>query len=119
MERLQFLRDLCQRSTALIRQPVAGGGGQLDAGAPGRRATVPSRLVREAIDRWVLSELNQTVAAVVRRMDAYDNFGACTGSTRSSTRLSNWYVRRSETGSGATTNDRPTNSTRTGRCTNA
>ncbi|HEY3393504.1 MAG TPA: class I tRNA ligase family protein, partial [Lacipirellulaceae bacterium] len=31
---------------------------------------------RNELDRWILSELNRTCAAVVERMDAYDNFGA-------------------------------------------
>ena len=34
---------------------------------------------RGELDRWILSELNRTAAAVVERMDAYDNFAACTG----------------------------------------
>ena len=29
---------------------------------------------RGELDRWILSELNRTAAAVVERMDAYDNF---------------------------------------------
>ena len=32
---------------------------------------------RSELDRWILSELNRTCAAVVERMDAYDNFAAC------------------------------------------
>jgi isoleucyl-tRNA synthetase len=32
---------------------------------------------RSELDRWVLSELNRTVAAVCERMDAYDNYSAC------------------------------------------
>ena len=32
---------------------------------------------RGELDRWILSELNRTAAAVVERMDAYDNFAAC------------------------------------------
>src|SRR5213078_945213 len=32
---------------------------------------------RSELDRWILSELNRTSAAVIERMDAYDNFGAC------------------------------------------
>ena len=34
---------------------------------------------RGELDRWILSELNRTAAAVVERMDAYDNFAACAG----------------------------------------
>ena len=47
------------------------------------------------IDRWILSELNRTCAAVVERMDAYDNYGACQHITEFVDALSNWYVRRS------------------------
>ncbi len=46
------------------------------------------------IDRWILSELNRTVAIVTERMDAYDNFGACGALTAFVDALSNWYVRR-------------------------
>ena len=47
------------------------------------------------LDRWVLSELDDTVATVT---DALDSFDALTGATRLATfidDLSNWYVRRS------------------------
>jgi isoleucyl-tRNA synthetase len=47
------------------------------------------------LDRWILSELNRTVAAVTELMDAYDNFGACTRINEFVDALSNWYVRRS------------------------
>jgi isoleucyl-tRNA synthetase len=50
---------------------------------------------RSELDRWILSELNRTTAAVVERMDAYDNFGACGRITEFVDALSNWYVRRS------------------------
>ncbi len=50
---------------------------------------------RNELDRWILSELNRTCAAVVERMDAYDNFGACQHITAFVDALSNWYVRRS------------------------
>ena len=50
---------------------------------------------RGELDRWVLSELNRTIAAVVDRMDAYDNFGACQRINEFVDGLSNWYVRRS------------------------
>src|SRR6185295_15042920 len=50
---------------------------------------------RGELDRWILSELNRTCAAVVERMDAYDNFGACQYITAFVDALSNWYVRRS------------------------
>jgi isoleucyl-tRNA synthetase len=50
---------------------------------------------RGELDRWVLSELNRTIAAVIDRMDAYDNFGACQKINDFVDGLSNWYVRRS------------------------
>jgi isoleucyl-tRNA synthetase len=50
---------------------------------------------RSELDRWILSELNRTIGAVVERMDAYDNFAACQSITEFVDALSNWYVRRS------------------------
>jgi len=50
---------------------------------------------RSELDRWVLSELNRTAAAVVERMDAYDNYEACKRLNAFVDGLSNWYVRRS------------------------
>jgi isoleucyl-tRNA synthetase len=50
---------------------------------------------RSELDRWIMSELARTSAAVVERMDAYDNFNACAKITAFVDALSNWYVRRS------------------------
>jgi isoleucyl-tRNA synthetase len=50
---------------------------------------------RSELDRWVLSELQQTITGVTTAMDAYDNFGACGKLTAFVDALSNWYVRRS------------------------
>lgn len=50
---------------------------------------------RAEIDRWILSELDRTVAEVVEQMDVLDNFNACTKITSLVDGLSNWYVRRS------------------------
>ncbi|MEE8451250.1 MAG: isoleucine--tRNA ligase, partial [Thermoguttaceae bacterium] len=50
---------------------------------------------RGELDRWMLSELSRTAAAVTERMDAYDNYGACARLTEFTDALSNWYVRRS------------------------
>ena len=47
------------------------------------------------MDRWILSELHRTAAAVVERMDAYDNYGAAQQIIAFVDALSNWYVRRS------------------------
>ncbi len=50
---------------------------------------------RREMDRWILSELNRTAAAVVEKMDDYDNYGACGVLDEFVDNLSNWYVRRS------------------------
>ncbi|NND97348.1 MAG: isoleucine--tRNA ligase [Pirellulaceae bacterium] len=50
---------------------------------------------RSEIDRWILSELNQTITTVVDRMDALDNYNACQAITALVDGLSNWFVRRS------------------------
>jgi isoleucyl-tRNA synthetase len=50
---------------------------------------------RSELDRWILSELNRTAAAVVERMDAYDNYAAAQRIIEFADALSNWYVRRS------------------------
>ncbi len=50
---------------------------------------------RDELDRWVLSELNRTVANVTARMDEYDNYNACAAITEFVDGLSNWWVRRS------------------------
>ncbi len=50
---------------------------------------------RAELDRWILGELRQTVESVTARMDAYDNFGACSALHAFVDALSNWYVRRS------------------------
>ncbi len=50
---------------------------------------------RSELDRWILSELHRTVETVVERLDAYDNFNACTRLNAFVDALSNWYVRRS------------------------
>src|SRR6056297_3654192 len=61
------------------------------AGAAGYRRA--SR--RSEIDRWILSELNQTIRVVTNRMDVLDNYNACEAITKLVDGLSNWYVRRS------------------------
>ena len=50
---------------------------------------------RGELDRWILSELNQTISTVTQAMDNYDNYSACQQLTRFVDALSNWYVRRS------------------------
>ncbi len=72
----------------------------------GRRGGLEPRVLAEAegyrpvnqrgeLDRWVLSELNRTVAGVIASMEAYDNFAACGRLNEFVDALSNWYVRRS------------------------
>ena len=57
---------------------IAGPGGPVDRRrrSPRARRTIPVS-TRRQVDRWILSELNRTVEAVVERMDAFDNFAAC------------------------------------------
>ncbi len=74
---------------------IAGDPGQLGpqvlATADGYRPVAE----RGELDRWILSELGRTAAAVIEAMDAYDNFAACGRLTEFVDALSNWYVRRS------------------------
>jgi len=50
---------------------------------------------RNELDRWIISELNRTIAEVTAAMDDYDNYGAARSLNRFVDVLSNWYVRRS------------------------
>ncbi len=78
--------------------PAASLTGAVDQLGPGELAAAASYRAaskRSELDRWILSELHRTVAAVVERMDAYDNFAACGQITAFVDALSNWYVRRS------------------------
>jgi isoleucyl-tRNA synthetase len=78
--------------------PPLGGEGQGEGGSSLQFTRAKSyRPIRERseLDRWILSELNRTCAAVVERMDAYDNYGAAQHITEFVDALSNWYVRRS------------------------
>ncbi len=74
---------------------LTGDVGQLDSAVLSRGKGYRRLAERSELDRWVLSELNRTAAAVVERMDAYDNFTACGKVTAFVDALSNWYVRRS------------------------
>jgi len=60
--------------------------------ATGRPATIEGL---PELDRWVLSELNRTVAEVRGRLDAFENFPAARALNAFVDALSNWYVRRS------------------------
>ena len=50
---------------------------------------------RGELDRWLITELNRTIKTVTERMDAYDNYSACSAIIDFVDSLSNWYVRRS------------------------
>ena len=69
--------------------------GELDAATLARGEGCRPAAERSELDRWVLSELDRTAAAVVAAMDGYDNFAACARLTEFVDALSNWYVRRS------------------------
>lgn len=75
-------------------QLLAGEVGHLDGTTLARGRHYRPVNQRPEIDQWVLSELHQTIAVVVERMDAYDNYAACTAINGFVDALSNWYVRR-------------------------
>jgi isoleucyl-tRNA synthetase len=50
---------------------------------------------RAELDRWMLSELHATAAAMTDRLDAYDHFAAAGELSRLVDAVSNWFVRRS------------------------
>ena len=74
---------------------ISGEAGQLTPADLARGDGYRPSAQRSELDRWVLSELNRTIAAVAERMDAYDNFTACLRLNEFVDALSNWYVRRS------------------------
>ena len=63
----------------------------LDGWAPGGDAPAPEHV----LDRWILGELDATVAAVTDGLEAFDNLPAATRLAAFVDDLSNWYVRRS------------------------
>jgi len=77
-----------------LQRPV-GTSEQLDPSTFAHAKSYRPIHARSELDRWILSELNRTCAAVVERMDVYDNFGAAQHITAFVDALSNWYVRRS------------------------
>ncbi|MEA2644965.1 MAG: isoleucyl-tRNA synthetase [Chloroflexota bacterium] len=66
----------------------------IDGFRPGAAAEVP-RAERALLDRWLLAELDATVAEVTTELDAYDATGAGRAIQGFVENLSNWYVRRS------------------------
>ncbi len=60
-----------------------------------RDATVRAADSTHGLDRWVLSLLNKTTAAVTAAMEAYDTPAACKALRAFTDDYSTWYVRRS------------------------
>src|SRR5262249_6035914 len=77
-----------------VRDQVLSASGLTRADLARSKSYRPIKQRRE-LDRWILSELNRTAAAVVERMDAYDNYTAAQKIIEFVDALSNWYVRRS------------------------
>lgn len=74
---------------------ISGQVGDLDSGAFAKSKTYRVPEERSELDRWILGELHRTTAAVIERMDNYDNYAACAKINEFVDALSNWYVRRS------------------------
>lgn len=56
---------------------------------------IPAVGERPAIDRWILSRLEDVQAAVTQALDGYEPLGGCDAIGQLIDDLSNWYVRRS------------------------
>jgi isoleucyl-tRNA synthetase len=69
--------------------------GQLDHADLARARGWRPAAERSELDRWMLSELHATAAAMVERLDAYDHFAAAGELSRLVDAVSNWFVRRS------------------------
>ncbi len=76
-------------------QSVEGDVGQLGSGSLQSGKGYKPIEQRGELDRWIVSELNRMFEVVVEKMDAYDNYGACSAINEFVDALSNWYVRRS------------------------
>jgi len=63
----------------------------LDGWEPDAHATPPSHV----LDRWILSELDDTVASVTTSLEGFDALSGANRIARFVDDLSNWYVRRS------------------------
>jgi isoleucyl-tRNA synthetase len=74
---------------------IVGPASELDANVLRQGKSFRPAKERSELDRWILSELSRAAAAIVARMDEYDNYGACAVLTEFVDALSNWYVRRS------------------------
>lgn len=69
--------------------------GQLDHADLARARGWRPAAERGELDRWMLSELHATAAAMVERLDAYDHFAAAGELSKLVDAVSNWFVRRS------------------------
>ena len=76
-------------------EEIAGEVGQLTPDILQQAASYRAVDQRSELDRWLLSELNETNRVVIERMDAYDNYAAANCLNAFVDALSNWYVRRS------------------------
>ena len=65
----------------------------IDRWSPDQAAKQPCEC--SELDRWLISELNQTITDVRASMDRYENYPACRRLVDFVDALSNWYVRRS------------------------
>ncbi len=74
---------------------ISGDAGQLTSDDLSRAESYRPLAERDEIDRWILSELHATAAALVDRMDNYDNFAAAQRLESFVELLSNWWLRRS------------------------
>jgi isoleucyl-tRNA synthetase len=74
---------------------LTGDVGQLESEVLRSAKTYRPLAQRSELDRWIASELYRTAAFVTSRMDAYDNYAACTRLSEFVDAVSNWYVRRS------------------------
>jgi len=72
-----------------------GAAGALDHADFGRARGWRPAAERGELDRWMLSELHATAAAMVERLDAFDHFAAAQRLSALVDGVSNWFVRRS------------------------
>ena len=79
----------------LAREAIQRDGGMFNASTLATARSFRPYAERGELDRWILSELNETIQFVDERLAAYDHFAACGKLTEFVDSLSNWYVRRS------------------------
>jgi len=81
--------------TLISASPLSADGGMLTSKLLQSAVNYHNIAERAELDRWIMSELNQTVQFVNNRMDHFDHYAACEKLTQFVDSLSNWYVRRS------------------------